>query len=354
MKVLFLTRRFYPDIGGVETHILNISQELIKAGHQITIISEESLKKAVTQKDSNLPESINIIRLNFGKEDKFKKFRIWRTLLKLRSVILDADIVHCHDVFFWYLPFRFLFPNKKVYTTFHGYETVFPPSKKAVRIRKLSEKLSTGNICVGEYISKWYGTKPTYTTYGGTRILNSSKRSAQDRQFQISNQSSNKTLKILLIGRLEKDIGINTYLKSLEMLKTKKIRYEFESLGEGSLKKYVEKYGKARGSSNNLEKFLNKTDVVFASSYLTMLEAMVNKKIVIAVFENPLKEDYLKLSPFSEFIYICKNEKEVVDVLKSVIADKWKSNSMLERGYTWAKKQTWGAVTHTYLQLWQK
>jgi len=71
-------------------------------------------------------------------------------------LIQEADIVHCHDVFFWYLPFRFLYPKKKVFTTFHGWEGIFPPKWQAKVIRNISEKLSFGNICVGDFIRKWY------------------------------------------------------------------------------------------------------------------------------------------------------------------------------------------------------
>jgi hypothetical protein len=49
-----------------------------------------------------------------------------------RDLIKEADIIHCHDVFFWYLPFRFLFPQKKVYIPFHGYEGNNPPNKRKI------------------------------------------------------------------------------------------------------------------------------------------------------------------------------------------------------------------------------
>ncbi|MBI4091770.1 MAG: glycosyltransferase family 4 protein, partial [Candidatus Levybacteria bacterium] len=192
MNVLFLTRRFYPDIGGVEKHVLEVSKELVKRGHEVTVITENSFSlklrgvntyhsedqsdtysinsnKAVKsiQIDHSELKKIKVLRLNFGKENSFKKFRVWLRLLRHTDTIKKSSVVHCHDVFFWYLPFRFLFPFKKVFTTFHGYETIFPPSTKARLLRKISEKLSYGNICIGDFIKKWYGTKPDYVTYGG-------------------------------------------------------------------------------------------------------------------------------------------------------------------------------------------
>src|SRR6266404_2210228 len=180
MKIVFLCRFFYPHIGGVEKHVMEISKRLIKKGHEVTVITEMPAAVSDSKKrllrfeklELALTESVNgikIYRIFNGGEDKFKKFRIWKEMLRLQKVIQNADVVHCHDVFFWYLPFRFLYPQKPVYTTFHGYER-YPITKSAIRVRKLSEKLSWGNICIGDFIPKWYGTKATIVSYGGVDV----------------------------------------------------------------------------------------------------------------------------------------------------------------------------------------
>jgi glycosyltransferase involved in cell wall biosynthesis len=136
MNILFLSRLFYPHIGGVEKHVFEISQEFIRKGHRVTVITEHY---------DNLPlietyKKITIYRIPL-KESRDKKLQIWMWFFKHLHLLLESDIIHAHDVFFWYLPFRFLFPLKKVFTTFHGYETVFPPEPSAIKSRKLSERL---------------------------------------------------------------------------------------------------------------------------------------------------------------------------------------------------------------------
>ncbi len=173
VNILFLSRLFYPHIGGVEKHALEVSKRLIAKGYNVTIVTEEISTKDIPvyfQSGRKIPKreninSIEIYRISAGANNWFRKFRIWRELWKLRKLIETSDIIHCHDVFFWYLPFRFLFPFKKIFMTFHGYES-YPVSKKEILIRKISENLSLGNICIGDFITKWYGTKPTYVTYG--------------------------------------------------------------------------------------------------------------------------------------------------------------------------------------------
>ena len=151
MTIIFFSRLFYPHIGGVEKHVLEVGKRLVEKGHKVIVITEEYQSKRKSAKVTGEMNGIKIYRIPVGLENWSKKFRIWWQLLKLKEIIRHADIVHCHDVFFWYLPSRFLYLNKPVYTTFHGYED-YPVSKKAIIVRKISEYLSMGNICVGDFI----------------------------------------------------------------------------------------------------------------------------------------------------------------------------------------------------------
>ncbi len=347
MKILFFSRLFYPHIGGVEKHVLEVGKRLVEKGHKVVVVCEKNpnyQNDRSIDKETGSIDGIKIYRIPVNNENRFKKFIIWQWLRKNRELINDADIVHCHDVFFWYLPFRFLYPKKPVYTTFHGYEG-FPISKKAILIRKISEKLSLGNICIGDFIKKWYSTKPTYVSYGGINKTQKEKQKIQNK---------NSKLKIILIGRLEKDIGVLDYLNALNTLKTKRMPFDFTAYGDGTLRKDIEKVGKVEGFVNDVEKSLQNTDIVFASSYLTMLEALSFKKIIIAVFDNPLKEDYLRMSPFARYIFICKNADEIVSVVESIRKDTWKTQTMIENGAKWAETQTWDSVTEVYLKLWKR
>lgn len=340
MKIVFLARRFHPHIGGVEKHVLELSKNLLKKGHEIVVITE-SIKNVPEKENVN---GINIVRINTGNDSWFKKFRAWRQIWKNQNYFKEADVIHCHDVFYWYLPLKFIFLNKRVYTTFHGYETRFPPSTKSIVVRKISEKLSNGNICVGEYIKKWYHTNPDFVIYGG---INNYKTIDKD-------VSKKNILKIILLGRLEKDIGINIYAKSLELVKRKKFKFKFIAYGEGALRNTLLNYGKVFDFISEVNKVIQESDVVFASSYLLMLEALVHKKIVIAVYDNPLKNDYLTMSPFVNYIYICDSASEVARVLETIKRDNWKSRTMLDKGFDWACKQTWESVAEIYLLLWKK
>lgn len=375
-----MTRRFYPEIGGVEKHVFEISKELTKRGHKVRVITElspnikiinnnnyQSIGQSDTQgiKSEEAVKSIysyhfeyNKIKtyhLKVGKENWFKKFRIWLELGKNFDLIRDADVIHCHDVFFWYLPFRFLIPRKKVFITFHGHETRFPPTLKSIFIRKIGEWFSWGNICVGSYIKKWYRTKSDYVTYGGVDNKIGKAKVYQDiSRFLKKNVVARKKLNILFLGRLEEDNGVKICLSSLALMRKKGIRFEFSACGDGKLRKKVEKYGKVYGFTPVLNKYIDRSDFVFASSYLSILEALIRGKIVISPYQNDLKRDYLRDSPFARFVILGGNPDSLVDKMLSIISSPGVKSKMSLDGYNWAREQTWSKVVDTYLDLWEK
>jgi glycosyltransferase involved in cell wall biosynthesis len=338
MKIVFLCRLFYPHIGGVERHVLEVSQILIKQGHSVTVITE---KHAANLKGKEEIHGIHVRRISVGGEDWFKKFRVWKAIWNLRGVIKGADVVHAHDVMFWYIPFRFLFWNKPVFTTFHGYETVFPVSQRAIFVRKISEKLSRGNIVVGDFIKKWYGTKSDFVIYGGVNI--------NPLDFT---QGKKSKLKIAFIGRLDADTGFIFFRQVVELLKNKNISFDFDMYGDGELKKIAAKVGTVHGFVSTIEKEIAKADIIFASSYLSILESMAQHKLVFSTYSNPLKEDYLKMTPFAKFIIIENDPEKLAEKIDYYIHNSKEQKEMIENAYTWVVKQTWEKITEDYLRLW--
>lgn len=337
MKILFLSRLYYPHIGGVEKHVYEVGKLLAQNGFDITIITE---KYDNHLKNKELFDGMKIIRANFGVDDWFKKFRIWSWMWKNRSLIKETDLVHAHDVYFWYAPFRFIYFFKKSYITFHGFEGAYPISFRSKIIRKISEKISDGNIIVGDFIKKWYGTKSEFVTYGGvnTNIKN-----------QILKIKHPKKVKILFIGRLESDTGLPVFLNALDYLGKKGIDFEFKAAGDGILRKQASKLGNVLGFTKNISKYIYEADIILCSSYLSILESLIFRKNIISVYDNPLKKDYLMLSPMSEYVFIENNYKSVVDKILFITKNKKINND----GYIWARKQSWENVVGLYIKLWK-
>lgn len=162
MRVIFLSKRYLPALGGVEKHIQKLSSALqqLHPNIHITVITE--------QHDSALLEheqvaGVEIYRIPISTD---LKQSIWTWITANISLLHSADLIHVHDVFFWVLPVLPSLRKKKIYTTFHGYEPPGPPNWRQRSWHQLAEVLSDGNICVGGFHPKWYGVQPSVVTYG--------------------------------------------------------------------------------------------------------------------------------------------------------------------------------------------
>ncbi len=348
MTILFFSRLFYPHIGGVEKHVLEISKLLVKKGHSVTVLTEKFEKDLL---DVSKIDGIKILRINNGKDNWFKKFRVWKNLFKYRKLMKKSDIIHAHDVFFWYLPFRFLYPSKKIFTTFHGYEGNKIPEFKSKLMHKIAEKLSIGNICVGVFLKKWYGTKPDYVVYGAVEVSSIKHR--------VLSKNKNK-LKFLFLGRLEDETGIMEYLKALKELQRKKHKFEIIILGDGSLRRKAEDFSrlnkinaKFKGFVENVERHVPEADFIFTSRYLGILEALSYKKFIFVHYNNLIKKDYLEMTPFTKYISISKDYKELSSSIEHFLENKSEKEKMINNGYGWVKNQTWENMINIYLKLWK-
>jgi len=348
MKILFLSRLFYPHIGGVEKHVLEISKILVQKGHKTTVITEELSIEDIPvylQSRRKIPrreniDHIEVYRIPVGGNNWFKKFRIWFWLWEHKDLIVKADIVHCHDVFFWYLPFRFLFPKKLIYTTFHGYES-YPLKFKSILMHKIAEKLSKGNICIGNFMKKWYGAKPDYVAYGGVNISKSEKRKVKSENSAV------------FIGRLDEQTGIKTYVDAVKLIIKKNPNFKLEIIGDGKFRKEIEKDFTVLGFQENPEKYFSKYHFAFVSRYLSILEALAAKRLVFAVYDNPLKEDYLRMAPFSKYITISSSVSDLVSKISFSLDNEKDKAKMIKGGYVWVEKRTWEQMANVCLRLWR-
>lgn len=104
----------------------------------------------------------------------------------------------------------------------------------------------------------------------------------------------------------------------------------------------------------DVKPYIDRSRFVFTAGYLSILEAMVRKRLVFAVYDNPLKEDYLKMSPLADKIVITGSANELLRKVNYYLQHPEKEKALVEKAYQWAKKQTWSQVADLYEKLWQK
>lgn len=279
MKILFLTRRTWPQIGGVEKHIHGISIVLKKRGYKVKVISEDDIKYP---------------RIKF-----LGLLLIWIWLFRNRRLIEDADVVHCHDVYIWYLPFRYLYPKKPVFTTIHGLEWDNPLNPVSLWQKRLAVRSSSASIGVGKFLEKYLKTKFDLITYGAVNKVHGGFR------------KENKTV---YVGRLEENTGLNKFLATIN-------GETVDFIGDGELRNKCEKYGLVHGFTDPIP-FYKNAQYCVSGGYLAALEALSYGCELKLFWNNKVKEDYWKMSPFTQ--------RDVK---------------------SWAKEQTWKKLANEYLDL---
>jgi len=358
-NVVFLSRLYYPHVGGVEKHVEKLSDMLVAKGYKVTIITEKYHKNLKT---TEIYRGVRIVRISVSKSEFFKKFSLWLGLLKYLPLLTKADVIHCHDVFFWMLPYRLIFPFKKIYTTFHGYEGNSIPTRRAIFMHRVSAALSNGNLTIGSFYKKWYGTRASQISYGAVDVV--TKRLIEGQLFhkkvadRVTTQKK-KVLRVLYIGRLVEEAGIRVYLEALTLMSNKNTLFKLFVLGDGVLLNFCIRYAKKnninvhfKGFEPNADGHISKFDICFVSRYLSILEALAQGKPVFAVYNNEIKKDYLLKTPFSKFITICKSADELTNELLNYGKNPNKYNKITRMGYEWAKTQTWEVMAKKYERLW--
>lgn len=347
-NVWMVCPRFFPFIGGVEKHTLMVSLELIKKGYTVNIVTPQFDKK-----HSNVEnyKGIRVLRIPVKYPwycAGVKKFLINYHLKQIKRNINSDDIIHYHDFYYYHKWAEVLTPDKEnVYLTFHGYEGKHPPDPDIISIRQKIATKVRGHISIGDFIDKWYGTKADIICYGGTDIT--------EPPAQIPDSYC-----ACFIGRLEPDTGIEKYIRAIKLLKDVGIRFNLDVCGEGSLRHNLMEYCEQNELSVKWHRnvsapatFLSKGLFAFASGYLAILDAMASKRLVIAVYDNPFKRDYLYLMPLAaEHMFIANSEEEVAKYIKMVIENPDVVEPMIVKAHRWAQGRSWEAVSSEYIRLW--
>lgn len=336
-RVLFLSRRFAPHVGGVEKHVEKLSEQLTQRNYQITIVTEQHDSAVPLTETHTYYQVVRIPQAYLS-----SKTAMWFWMLLHFNLFVSADIIHAHDVFWWVIPNRFLLFWKKYFTTFHGYEGSEPPTEKAVRSRKLSENLSRGCICVGAWMRKWYRATPDFVIYGAADFRAAKKTTKRNAVF---------------IGRLSVDTGILDYIHGVKLLHGK---VALDIYGEGELlpqvleEIYDSPYIQYNGVAHEVEKLLRSHRFAFISRYLGMIEAMQSGRYVFAHWNNSIKRDYLEDFPASSSVFLFTFPEELAQELGYVLDHAEKENEHVKIAQIWAKEQTWKKIAEIYEQLWKK
>jgi glycosyltransferase involved in cell wall biosynthesis len=340
---------FHPHQGGVEKHVLKVSRILMAEGHEIrvfTFMHDQSLPAVAEY------EGIKIYRFRWNNPAWWERKRVLYWFVRHHEFVEWADVIHSQGFFSWdwaFPLFRALWGSRRVFMTFHGYERgEFPPQRKVVLYRRAAARLTQGNISIGSYIPKWYGTPATFISHGGVDL--------PPEEPDLPSEES-----AVFIRRLEEDTGVLVYLEALRLLREREgTRLPFHIYGDGPLRGQVERTvaefdldAVTHGWLDDVDGATLPSRFAFTSGYLSILEAMVRKRLVFSVYLNALIKDYLLSLPHAErMIFIAGNAEELAQKVGYAMRHPDAVRTMVDRAYEFARCQTWQRVAGLYLRLW--
>jgi glycosyltransferase involved in cell wall biosynthesis len=117
LRILFVTARYLPSVGGVEIHAHEVATRLARAGHQVTVLT--ALTHGVLDDREEL-DGVEVLRVKawLKNRDYYLSPAVYRSIRRA-----DVDIVHCHGYYTFLAPLAMsaaLRSRVPYVVTFHG------------------------------------------------------------------------------------------------------------------------------------------------------------------------------------------------------------------------------------------
>jgi glycosyltransferase involved in cell wall biosynthesis len=346
---LMVTPSYAPRVGGVEKHVAEVHRALAerKLSGRV-VVFQELPDSAVAQPDVEwmperrllgwIPRTVRVARF-----------------LQIRRMLAASPtaVLHFHD-YVTLLPFlpllRLSGRLDRTFVTFHGWEGQCPPDPNVVRARRRCANAVAGNIAIGDFIPKWYGTPADVVSYGGV--------SATRYALEFPDAAA-LPFRIAYLGRLEPDTGVLQLVDGLQTAIERTGKpIELALFGNGSLADTLAARRNPRlqltvhAPVRDTSAILADYPIIAASGYLSILEALCARRIVFAFYDNPLREDYLRLHPQSASMFFCGGAEDFSRHLQTCRADLPAIARASEPAWAWAREQTWDRVADAYARLW--
>lgn len=349
----------YPNYGGVETHILNISKELKKLNHEVIIITHEY--KNYLGEISFEGIKIYYIKTRF----LFRNTTLFNLLMngkifKDLFIKYNINLVHGHQSSSP-LALEGIFHaqclNIKTVFTEHSLFPIYPPLNILINnlispiIRNVDLKIAVSKACQINLSKRLNITKDKILVIRNSvdfELFNPFYRNIEKENYNLIN--------LIVITRLEERKGVCILIKLIDLIFYKKNNFKLKIIGSGSLETYLGNYVKFNKMENKIQLIgelkhkqipfeLNSSDIFINTSLteafcISILEAAACGLSIVSTNVGGVKEVLPK-----NMIYLTKvNEKSIYKYIN--IAAKNLNNKNIYKNYNKIKKYNWEYITN--------
>jgi glycosyltransferase involved in cell wall biosynthesis len=166
----------------------------------------------------------------------------------------------------------------------------------------------------------------------------------------------------IFVGRIAEDTSLLLYLDALVALRNDhNRRIHLTVVGDGPLRPIAERYVAAQGlwvtflgEVADPAPLFARASIAFVSGYLAIWQALVNRRLVFAIYDNDLKRDYLRGFPEAQdVLQIAADPSELAARLNQHLTDPALGERMRQRGAELAAENSWDRVADLYLAMYR-
>jgi glycosyltransferase involved in cell wall biosynthesis len=295
MKIIQVCQKYYPDIGGIETHVKEISEMLVTRGFDVEVVCTDPTGKLPKKEIINGVKVTRFWALAPGEAYYFSPM----IYFYLRNQ--EYDVIHAHNYHsfpalfaalarknkFIFTPHTFGFSKSLIRKTLHKFyrpfgEYIFRSAHQIISTAKFEEK----------WLIETFKIPETKIIYIPLPINIANKKHHKEQAGSIK--------KIAYFGRLSKEKNIKILISAFKLIKKNRQDVGLFIAGDGPTRKDLEDLGKNVGNVNflgrlseiDLKKFLEDIDIfvlpsMFEVSPRSVIEAM---SLGIPVVSTPVGE----------------------------------------------------------------
>lgn len=248
MKILCLTMEFAPQIfGGLGTHVVGLVKKLCDQGHTVDVVTyiAEQYKNSINwgfpeyNKLRVFPVSMPVYSGVYWIDQTYSNAFVMAKVLNLG--LFDYDVIHCHSWIFFSVAIELRRRyNIPIVTTLHRIEAFREEIyKRAVNHKFVCEldkwvcDQSDAVICVSNDMKKQVHIISSRVN-GVYVIPNGITVKDVDFQKKDDTKDINKETRLLFVGRLEPEKGLNILLNALSQVNKDKYNIKLTVIGDGS------------------------------------------------------------------------------------------------------------------------
>lgn len=252
LNVLMVSDDFYPQVGGIAAHVLEISKAISKLGHNVVLLTK------VYDPSGELPEEemvdrIRVIRVRVSETRKIRALQfVYRGRKKIKELLAEDDyqVIHWHKLIADSMITKIPFDGVKIFTnhssTFlHWYE-----EQRFARFRFLLGHMD-GVIAPSTELTTKIATvfpmKQALTISNGvdTTKFYPDQDKRETMRARLGYKNENKV--VMIARRLEEKNGVLYFVKAISMMLTQNEDIRILMVGSGSQEQIIRDFVKENG-----------------------------------------------------------------------------------------------------------